>query len=73
MPRASKYVRRYGAVEYMLSTRGRPMRTRRMRSAAAVPERLKGRVTSTFLMLKKPFLIAQSLTGVPSTGCGAGL
>src|SRR5690242_21080497 len=70
-PSASKYVRRYGAVEYMLSTRGSPMRMRFSFSCTAGPLLRNGRVVSTFLMLRKPFLRTKSLIGVPAAGIGA--
>ena len=44
MPSASKYVRKNGAVEYMLSTRGMPMRIVLRRFQASSLERWNGRV-----------------------------
>ena len=49
-----------------------PMRTRRSRSCTVWLLRRKGRVVSTRLVPKKPFLRTVSLTGDPSGGSGAG-
>jgi hypothetical protein len=49
-----------------------PMRTRRSFSLVLGPLRRKGRVVSTRLMPRKPFLTTTSFTDVPSSGIGAG-